>query len=52
MAEKSHGAPTKGQKTGAHTEAEGGHALALEQGGQLAGVTREMGSVTRLPRYS
>ena len=25
MAEKSHGAPTKGQKTGAHTEAEGGH---------------------------
>ena len=25
MAEKSHGAPTKGQKTGAHTEADGGH---------------------------
>ena len=25
MAEKSHGTPAKGQPTGAHTEAEGGH---------------------------
>jgi F-type H+-transporting ATPase subunit b len=25
VAEKSHGAPTKGQKTGTHTEADGGH---------------------------
>jgi F-type H+-transporting ATPase subunit b len=25
VAEKSHGTPTKGQKTGAHTEADGGH---------------------------